>query len=46
MHQSDAGTAISPHTEYSHGRVRCPRCGTVVPDDPADERACGHCETT
>mgnify|MGYP006276243961 CR=1 FL=1 len=36
-------TPIESHTEYTHTRFRCPRCGTVVPEE--DESAlCVKCE--
>ncbi|SDX66470.1 hypothetical protein [Halobellus clavatus] len=44
MAKKSAISSVQSHTEYTHGRFRCRRCGAVIPTDAVDGALCVDCQ--
>ncbi len=36
--------SVESHTQYTHSRFRCRRCGAVVPKESVESTVCVNCE--
>ncbi len=47
MHMADKSeqSRVKSHTEYTHTRFRCRRCGVTIPEEDVDDALCVNCRS-
>ena len=44
MARNIGNNTVESHTQYTHSRFRCRRCGAVVPKESVESTVCVNCE--